>query len=363
MSGVSLLLIFFLDFIHNIKNFNDNNSNNSNNNNDDMSKSGETVEEESTSSDTEEHRQRRRERRRREARRKKREEEAAAEAANTKQHYLEIQNLNQIPHWLAPCNLVAALFQVVQSLFLFGFAYQSELIHFLYTNYPSETLSEDDDEEEEAEIYAVPDPQEIASYSITWYAGAFILMAGIHHMLCVLPWTRPSYEYWIERHQTPSRWIQYSFSCALMKLHIAQVAGITDVHLLVMLFALSHVSMYLPYLHEVLNARARADGFEQNWVPFWMGVVPHMASWIVIFIYFFTSLERGQPPGFVSTVVVSLFLLESLFPLVFVLQWKKVGPFKDYLVGEFAFIIMSFTTKTFLAWTTLAGASGYAKNK
>jgi len=285
-------------------------------------------------------------------------EASRSEVNVSKGHFLEIENLNQIPHWLGPCNLVAALFQIVQAVFLFGFAYMNELTVRLYTNYPTA----DTGAEEESRNYAVPESSELVSYQLTWYAGFFILIAGVQHLYCVIPSTRQRYEYGLERHQAPSRWIEYSFSCALMKTHIAQVAGITDVHLVVLIFFISHVSMYFPFLHEKINAKARADGYKQNWMPFWMGVVPHLASWTIIFFYFFTGLNRGESPRFVTTIVLSLFLLECFFPLIFVLQWKKVGRFQDFLVGEFAFITMSFTTKTFLAWVTLAGANGYAKN-
>jgi hypothetical protein len=110
-------------------------------------------------------------------------------------------------------------------------------------------------------------------------------------------------------------------------------------------------------MHEKLNAKARADGYTQNWFPAYAGGVPHMASWMVIFCYFFTGVRRGDPPAFVGTIVFGLFLLDSCFAICFYLQWHKIGIFNDYLVGEFGFIMLSFTAKTFLAWVTLIGAN------
>jgi len=271
-------------------------------------------------------------------------------------HYLEVENLNKIPLWLAPCHLVAALFQGMQALFLFAFSTQTDLQWLVYTNYPSprsEDLPED--------AYAIPDPKLVGSYPITWYAGLFILMSGIDHVSCLIPRLREHYEYYIERHQSPTRWIEYSMSASLMRMHIAQVAGVTDVHIMFLIFAMTHVSIYFPALHEKLNAKARADGYEQDWTAFYCGTIPHVASWLVIFFYFFSGLNRGDPPGFVAPIVLSLFFLDMSFPICFVLQWRKIGVFKDYLVGEFGFIMLSFTTKTFLAWITLAGANGYSR--
>lgn len=74
---------------------------------------------------------------------------------------------------------------------------------------------------------------------------------------------------------------------------------------------ISFVSMFFPYLHEVMNAKARADGYEQNWSAIYFGFVAHLVSWSVMFIYFFTGIGRDEPPAFVSTIVMTLFFLLS----------------------------------------------------
>jgi|GEM_PF-2849309 len=38
------------------------------------------------------------------------------------------------------------------------------------------------------------------------------------------------------------------------------------------------------------------------------------------------------------------------FAINMVLQYKKVGPWRDYLVGERVYIILSLVAKTVLAW-------------
>ena len=38
-----------------------------------------------------------------------------------------------------------------------------------------------------------------------------------------------------------------------------------------------------------------------------------------------------------------------------ILQYKKVGKWKDYLYGEKVYIILSLVAKTLLAWFVLAG--------
>jgi hypothetical protein len=68
----------------------------------------------------------------------------------------------------------------------------------------------------------------------------------------------------------------------------------------------------------------------------------------------FETVSRGdQPPEFMFSTMISLFCVEMLFPILFILQWTKIGIFQDYMMGEFGFIVLSFIVKFTLAWTTL----------
>jgi len=43
------------------------------------------------------------------------------------------------------------------------------------------------------------------------------------------------------------------------------------------------------------------------------------------------------------------------FALNMALQYKKVGPWRDYLFGERAYILLSLVAKSALAWQVFAG--------
>ncbi|MCX6806068.1 MAG: hypothetical protein NTY56_01330, partial [Patescibacteria group bacterium] len=43
------------------------------------------------------------------------------------------------------------------------------------------------------------------------------------------------------------------------------------------------------------------------------------------------------------------------FALNMFLQYKKIGPWKNYLYGERVYIILSFVAKTALAWQVFTG--------
>mgnify|MGYP005857872355 CR=1 FL=1 len=211
----------------------------------------------------------------------------------------EIRNLNEIPGSLFYWNVAASVFQFVQAAVLFYLSSQADTKWFWYVFYP-------------------------ASFA---------------------------------RHQNPFRWAEYAVSASLMRVMIAQLCGITDIHLLFTVFALCALTMLLGGIHESVNAKARADGFKQNWYPFVVSWIAHLASWMPIVNYFFVAVKRGDPPNFVWSIIFILFFLDGTFAALFSLQWCKVWKFKDYVFGEKGFIVLSFTAKALLAWINYGGGS------
>jgi hypothetical protein len=163
------------------------------------------------------------------------------------------------------------------------------------------------------------------------------------------------YNYYIARHQNPFRWTEYAFSASLMRVMIAQLSGVTDLHILFGIYCLAAITMVMGSVHDSVNAVARADGYRQNWYPFLAAFIPHLASWFIIMCYFFVAVSRGDPPVFVWLIIWILFVLDGVFALLFYLQWGKIWIFKDYVKGEIAFIILSFTAKSALAWINFGG--------
>ncbi|MCJ7491262.1 MAG: hypothetical protein MUP15_03785, partial [Dehalococcoidia bacterium] len=54
-------------------------------------------------------------------------------------------------------------------------------------------------------------------------------------------------------------------------------------------------------------------------------------------------------------ILVSLFVFYNIFPLNMFLQYKRIGPWRDYLFGERGYIMLSLTAKSLLAWQVFAG--------
>jgi len=93
-----------------------------------------------------------------------------------------------------------------------------------------------------------------------------------------------------------------------------------------------------------------------NWTSFIFGSIAGIIPWIVIFLFFFGSVSGdAKPPTFVYVINPTLFVFFNIFAINMVLQYKKVGPWKDYLFGERAYIILSLVSKSILAWLIFAG--------
>ena len=54
-------------------------------------------------------------------------------------------------------------------------------------------------------------------------------------------------------------------------------------------------------------------------------------------------------------IIPTIFVFFNVFAINMVLQYKKVGRWKDYLFGERVYIILSLVAKTALAWQIFAG--------
>jgi len=67
------------------------------------------------------------------------------------------------------------------------------------------------------------------------------------------------------------------------------------------------------------------------------------------------STGSASTPGFVYWIVISLFLFFNVFAINQWLQYKRVGRWADYLVGERTYITLSLVAKSLLAWQIFAG--------
>jgi hypothetical protein len=141
------------------------------------------------------------------------------------------------------------------------------------------------------------------------------------------------------------RWIEYAISSSIMIVLIAQLVGISDIAALLAI-AGCNASMILFGL--LMEKYESADN--PHWLAFWFGSFAGVVPWLAVVVYTWAPGLSVNPPGFVYGIVASLFVFFNCFAINMVLQYKRVGPWRDYLFGEKVYIVLSLTAKALLAW-------------
>jgi len=143
------------------------------------------------------------------------------------------------------------------------------------------------------------------------------------------------------------RWIEYFFSSSIMIVLIAMLTGITEMVALIAIFGVNASMILFGLLQEKYESPGNG-----NWLPFLYGCFAGIIPWIGVVLYVLApgSANEVSPPGFVYGIIISLFLFFNVFALNMWLQYKKVGPWRDYLFGEKVYILLSATAKSALAW-------------
>jgi hypothetical protein len=132
------------------------------------------------------------------------------------------------------------------------------------------------------------------------------------------------------------------------------LCGLWDLGAMILIFGINATMNLFGIMMELHNQHTQ----KTNWTAFIYGCVAGIIPWIVIMIYFLGAVSSGgdaKPPAFVYAIIPTLFVFFNIFAINMVLQYKKVGPWKDYLVGERVYIILSLSAKTVLAWLIFAG--------
>jgi hypothetical protein len=181
--------------------------------------------------------------------------------------------------------------------------------------------------------------------------AAFLYLAAVDHLLVGGP-LRRWYERKLARSINYARWIEYSLSASLMIVLIAMLAGVWELAALVALFGVNAGMI----LFGLLMERTQAPGRDADWLPFWFGTLLGAVPWLVIATQLVRADEQSDVPTFVVGIFFSLLVLFALFAVNMVLQYRQIGPWRDYLFGERAYIVLSLTAKSALAWQVYAGA-------
>ena len=201
-----------------------------------------------------------------------------------------------------------------------------------------------------------PAPEALLDVAVGPAVAAFLALAALDHLLVAAPGVNGWYSRSIRRGINPARWIEYSVSATLMVLLIGFLSGVVDVTALIGI-AGANVAMIL-FGHRMERVNDHRET-ERDWQPFVFGCVVGLFPWLAIGTSI-VGAELQAPAGeegvptFVYAVFVSLFVFFMSFAVNQWLQYRRVGPWRDYVFGEYGYLVLSLGAKTVLAWQVFA---------
>jgi hypothetical protein len=238
-------------------------------------------------------------------------------------------------------NLVMGILHLLQGIFMI--AVSNDTTYPIFTNY----LSFDT-----ATRSLTPNMELFYELPFGVAVSFFLLISALAHFyLATIGYER--YVEDLKKGMNPVRFYEYALSSSLMIVLIGMLIGLWDLGALILLFALNATMNLFGIMMELHNQHTQ----KTNWAGFIYGCIAGIVPWIVIMLYFVGAVNSGdaKPPPFVYTIVPTLFVFFNIFAINMVLQYKKVGPWKDYLFGERVYIILSLSAKTVLAWLIWTG--------
>lgn len=203
------------------------------------------------------------------------------------------------------------------------------------------------------------EPSAVTLFSIplAWFIASFFAMSAIAHFLAGWP-LRARYEAWLARGMNPLRWVEYAFSSTVMIVAIAWLCFIQEIPALLAIAGCNVAMNLFGWSMEAAN-EGRHD--RPDWKHYVFGCIAGIVPWIaIVSILAAYGLQPDLPadariPVFVYVIVATLFVSFNIFAITMVLQFRRIGRWRDYLVGEKTYMVMSLVAKSLLAWQVFSG--------
>ncbi len=193
---------------------------------------------------------------------------------------------------------------------------------------------------------AFTDPVTLFNIRTGYAVALFLGLSALFHFLVASGKFFPRYIASLKQSKNIFRWVEYSISSSLMIILIAQITGISDYAALLAIFGVNVSMILFGWLQEEYTSPG--DG---RWLPFIFGCIAGIIPWLIVAISVISpgSPSSASPPTFVYGIIFSIFALFNSFALVQYKQYQARGKWTDYLRGEVAYIVLSFTAKSALA--------------
>ncbi len=240
-------------------------------------------------------------------------------------------------------NAVMGLLHLVQGIFMI--AVSNDTKYPVFTNYLGAQFVDDT-------IRLTPEPQLLLELHFGPAVALFLLISAVAHgYLATIGFER--YKRDLRNGMNPVRFYEYALSSSLMIVLIGMLTGIWDLGAILLIFFLNATMNLFGILMEYQNFYTK----RVDWTAFVYGCIAGIVPWIVVFLYFYGAVNSGEqgPPGFVYAIIPTLFVFFNIFAINMWLQYRRVGPWRDYIFGERGYIILSLAAKSVLCWMIWVG--------
>jgi hypothetical protein len=194
-----------------------------------------------------------------------------------------------------------------------------------------------------------PVPRTLVELPIGPLVAAFLLLSAAAHLVVSLPGVFDWYAANLRRRANYARWAEYALSSSLMMVVIAMLVGIYDVAALLLAFAANAAMILFGWVMEAHNQTTDRT----RWTAYVFGSLVGIVPWIAVGSYL--AGAGSGVPTFVYGIYASIFVFFNVFAVNMLLQYRRVGKWRDYLFGERAYIVLSLVAKSLLAWQVFAG--------
>jgi len=233
-----------------------------------------------------------------------------------------------------------------------------------------------------------PNIKQLGDWNPIWLMTFFVVLASFDHLvsyLYMVKYPESAKEWLFDIGSNPFRMIEYSISAFAMALAISILCGISDVHLVFLVFFMTAIGMLIGLVIELLPVDkyynvtdsddvvgevATKQNFamkslnERLWnlrkILMGLGWAVIFIPWLVLMCYFFANAKRrGEDPdgGDLPTFVYFAFLGTLVLFIAFGVNSFLCSIMKWYSfpTAEIVYIALSFTAKTFLAADVFGG--------
>jgi hypothetical protein len=241
-------------------------------------------------------------------------------------------------------NLVMGFLHLLQGVLMLVITFSLNKTYPIFTNYLKfDPVSK----------HLVTDPK--LAYELNFGLGValFLLLSAVAHF-SLSTFAYKWYVAQLKKGMNPARFYEYALSSSLMIVLIGMLVGINDLAAVILIFGLNGMMN----LFGIMMERHNQTTGKTDWTAFIFGCIAGIIPWIAIMWYFLGAINSGgdnKPPAFVYAIIPTIFVFFNIFAVNMFLQYKKVGPWKDYLFGERFYIILSLAAKTTLAWMIFSG--------